>query len=103
MKHFILSLILLTFITGSVFAREAEDVQQDLEPGYAVLLLSFGDKKISVIKYVRSVRGISLKEAKDLVESVPSFVKGGMTLEDAGDMLDQLEAMGAQGEIREIE
>jgi large subunit ribosomal protein L7/L12 len=103
MKHFTLSLILLTFITGLVFAQEAEDVQQDLEPGYAVMLLSYGDKKLSVIKYVRSVRGISLKEAKDLVESAPSFVKGGMTLEDANDMLDQLEALGAQGEIREIE
>ncbi len=66
---------------------------------FNVILKSFGDKKIQVIKEVRALTALGLKEAKDLVEGVPKPVKQGVTKEEAEAAKKQLEAAGAGVEI----
>lgn len=67
---------------------------------FDVVLASFGDKKINVIKVVRSLTGLGLKEAKDLVESAPAPIKEAVTKDEAEDMKKQLEEAGAQVELK---
>jgi len=67
---------------------------------FDVILEGFGDKKISVIKEVRAITALGLKEAKDLVESVPAKVKEGLSKEDAEKIKAQLEAAGATVSIK---
>lgn len=67
---------------------------------FDVVMTTFGDKKIQVIKEVRAITGLGLKEAKALVESVPVPVKEGIAKEDAEKVKEQLEAAGAQVEIK---
>jgi len=67
---------------------------------FDVVLDSFGDKKIGVIKVVRSITGLGLKEAKDLVEGAPSKVKEGVSKEDAAKFKKELEAEGATVSIK---
>jgi len=67
---------------------------------FNVILQAFGDKKIQVIKEVRAITGLGLKEAKDMVEGVPATVKEGLSKEDAEKIKAQLEAAGAQVEIK---
>ena len=61
---------------------------------FTIMLVSAGDKKINVIKEVRAITGLGLKEAKDLVESTPKTLKEGVSKEDAEDTKKQLEAVG---------
>ena len=65
-----------------------------------VVLTGFGEKKVAVIKVVRSVTGLGLKEAKDLVEGVPSPVKEGISKADAEELKKQLEESGATVDIK---
>ncbi|MBN1908567.1 MAG: 50S ribosomal protein L7/L12 [Pirellulales bacterium] len=67
---------------------------------FDVVLEGFGDKKIGVIKVVRSATGLGLKEAKDLVEGVPSKVKEGISKEDAEKLKTELEEAGATVSIK---
>jgi large subunit ribosomal protein L7/L12 len=67
---------------------------------FDVVLESFGDQKIGVIKVVRSATGLGLKEAKDLVEGVPGKVKEGVSKEDAEKLKADLEAAGATVSIK---
>ena len=67
---------------------------------FDVVLASFGDKKINVIKEVRAITGLGLKEAKELVEGVPSAVKEGVTKEEAAEMKEKLEGAGASVEVK---
>ena len=67
---------------------------------FDVVLTSFGDKKINVIKVVRQVTSLGLKEAKDLVESAPTPVKEGAEKEEAEEIKGKLEAAGAQVELK---
>jgi len=67
---------------------------------FAVVLEAFGDKKIGVIKVVRAATGLGLKEAKDLVEGVPSKVKEGISKEDAEKLKKELEEAGATVSIK---
>ena len=67
---------------------------------FDVVLESFGDNKIAVIKVVRAVTGLGLKEAKDLVEGCPKNVKEGISKEDAEKLKEQLVAAGATVEIK---
>ena len=67
---------------------------------FDVILASFGDNKIGVIKEVRAITGLGLKEAKDLVEAAPKALKEGATKEDADKIKAQLEAAGAKVEIK---
>jgi large subunit ribosomal protein L7/L12 len=67
---------------------------------FDVVLTGFGDKKIQVIKEVRALTGLGLKEAKDLVEGVPKPVKEGLSKDDAEAAKKQLEAAGATVELK---
>jgi large subunit ribosomal protein L7/L12 len=67
---------------------------------FDVILLSAGDKKIQVIKEVRAITGLGLKEAKDLVEGAPKPVKEGVNKEEAAKMKAQLEAAGGQVDVK---
>ena len=67
---------------------------------FTVFLTSFGEKKINVIKEVRAITGLGLKEAKDLVEAAPKEVKAGVGKKDADEMKKKLEAAGAKVELK---
>jgi len=67
---------------------------------FTIFLASAGDKKINVIKEVRSITGLGLKEAKDLVEAAPKEVKAGVAKKDAEEAKKKLEAAGAKVELK---
>ena len=67
---------------------------------FDVVLTGFGDKKLGVIKVIREITGLGLKEAKDLVEGCPKNVKEGISKEDAEKLKEQLVAAGATVEIK---
>lgn len=67
---------------------------------FNVVMTSFGDNKVGVIKVIRAITGLGLKEAKDLVEAAPTTVKEGASKADAEDMKKQLEEAGAAVEIK---
>lgn len=67
---------------------------------FDVVMSSFGENKVSVIKVVRTVTGLGLKEAKDLVESAPSSIKEGVPKDEAEEVKKQLEEAGAQVEVK---
>ena len=67
---------------------------------FSVFLASAGDKKINVIKEVRAITGLGLKEAKDLVEAAPKEVKGGVAKKEAEEFKKKLEAAGAKVELK---
>ena len=67
---------------------------------FTVFLAAAGDKKINVIKEVRSITGLGLKEAKDLVEAAPKEIKAGVAKKDADEMKKKLEAAGAKVELK---
>ena len=67
---------------------------------FTVILAAAGDKKIEVIKEVRAITGLGLKEAKDLVEGAPKTVKDGVNKDDAGKIKAQLEKVGAKVELK---
>ena len=67
---------------------------------FSIFLASAGDKKINVIKEVRAITGLGLKEAKDLVEGAPKEAKGGVAKKDAEEFKKKLEAAGAKVELK---
>ena len=67
---------------------------------FIVFLSSFGEKKINVIKEVRAITGLGLKEAKDLVEAAPKEVKAGVAKKEAEEIKAKLEAAGAKVELK---
>jgi large subunit ribosomal protein L7/L12 len=67
---------------------------------FTVMMTSFGEKKIEVIKEVRAITGLGLKEAKDLVEAAPKAVKEGVSKAEAEKLKAQLEAAGAKVELK---
>ena len=67
---------------------------------FTVMLTAAGDKKINVIKEVRAITGLGLKEAKDLVEAAPKEIKGGVAKKDAEEFKKKLEAAGAKIELK---
>ena len=80
---------------GAAAAAPAEEKTE-----FTVVLASAGDKKIEVIKEVRAITGLGLKEAKDLVEGAPKTVKEGVNKADAEGMKKKLEAVGAKVELK---
>ena len=80
-------------------AAEGLAEQAEEKTSFDVILKEFGDKKIQVIKEVRAMTGLGLKEAKDLVDNVPKPVKEGLNKEEAESAQKQLEAAGAVVEI----
>ena len=79
-------------------AGEVQEAEEQTE--FDVQLTSFGDKKIAVIKVVREVTSLGLKEAKDLVESAPVAVKEGVSKEEADEVKGKLEEAGGQAEVK---
>jgi large subunit ribosomal protein L7/L12 len=80
---------------GGAAAAPAEEQTE-----FTVVLAAAGDKKIEVIKEVRAITGLGLKEAKDLVEAAPKPVKEGASKDEAEKLKKQLEAAGAKVEIK---
>ena len=76
----------------------AEAVEEQTE--FDVVMSSFGANKVSVIKAVRSITGLGLKEAKDLVESAPTTVKEGASKDESDEIKKQLEEAGASVEVK---
>lgn len=79
-------------------AGPAVAVEEQTE--FNVVLTSFGANKVPVIKVVREITGLGLKEAKDLVEGVPSHVKDGVSKTEAADIKKKLEEVGAAVEVK---
>ena len=77
-------------------AAQAEEEQTTFD----VVLLGSGDKKINVIKEVRAITGLGLKEAKDFVEGAPNPVREGITKDEAEQLKNQLEGAGASVEVK---
>ena len=84
-------------MAGPAVQAEAEEAEE--KTSFDVILKEFGDKKIQVIKEVRALTALGLKEAKDLVDGVPKPVKEGVSKEEAEAAQKQLEAVGAVVEI----
>ncbi len=80
---------------GGGDAAEAEEQTE-----FDVMLTSFGDKKINVIKVVREVTSLGLKDAKELVESAPVAVKEGISKDEAAEVKSKLEDAGAQVDLK---
>ena len=80
---------------GGAAAPAGEDKSE-----FSIFLASAGEKKINVIKEVRAITGLGLKEAKDLVEAAPKEVKGGVAKKEAEEFKKKLEAAGAKVELK---
>jgi large subunit ribosomal protein L7/L12 len=88
---------------GTVMVAAADGgggAEAEEQTEFDVLLESFGEKKIGVIKVVRSATGLGLKEAKDLVEAAPSKIKEGVSKEEAEKVKGELDAAGATVSIK---
>ncbi len=83
---------------GPAAGGEAAAVEEKTE--FDVVLASFGSNKVGVIKAVRSITGLGLKEAKDLVESAPAPLKEGVSKDEAEEVKKQLEEAGATVEVK---
>ena len=76
------------------------EAEAEEQTAFDVVLTAFGDQKIQVIKVVRALTGLGLKEAKDVVEGAPKSIKEGVTKDEAEDAKKQLEEAGATVEIK---
>ena len=85
-------------VAGPAAGPAAAAVEEQTE--FTVMLAAIGDKKIEVIKEVRAITGLGLKEAKDLVEAAPKAVKEFVTKDEAEKLKKQLEAVGAKVELK---
>lgn len=83
---------------GAAGAGAGEAAEEQTE--FDVILAAAGDKKINVIKEVRAITGLGLKEAKDLVEGAPKPVKEGVDKDEANKIKEQLEGVGAKVEVK---
>lgn len=81
---------------GPVAAEAAAETKDEFD----VILTSFGEKKIQVIKEVRAITGLGLKEAKELVEGVPKAVKEAVTKDEAAEIQKKIEAAGGQVDLK---
>lgn len=84
----------------AVAAPAAAAAASEEKTEFTVHMASFGDNKVSVIKAIRTITGLGLKEAKDLVDGAPSVVKEGVSKDAAADIKKQLEEAGATVEIK---
>ncbi len=89
-------------VAGSAAAQSpgAVSAQEEEKATFAVVLASSGDKKIQVIKEIRTVTNLGLKEAKDLVEGTPKTIKEGVSKQEAEEIKKKLEAQGAKVELK---
>ena len=87
-------------VAAPAAAGGGEGAAAEEKTSFTVVLASIGDKKINVIKEIRAITNLGLKEAKDLVESAPKPIKEGATKEEADKIKASLEAVGATIEIK---
>ena len=87
-------------VAAAVAAPTAVAPQEDEKTDFTVVLSSFGDNKVAVIKVVRQITGLGLKEAKDLVEGVPNSIKENIERAEADEIAKQLQEAGATCEIK---
>ncbi|HXH87694.1 MAG TPA: 50S ribosomal protein L7/L12 [Gaiellaceae bacterium] len=85
---------------GAAGGGDSGGAAAEEQTAFDVMLTATGDKKIQVIKVVRAVTGLGLKEAKDLVDGAPSAVKEGVTQDEADSVKAQLEEAGATVELK---
>ncbi|SCW30962.1 50S ribosomal protein L7/L12 [Borreliella japonica] len=85
-------------VGGGAASTGSADSEEQTE--FDVILMSFGDSKINVIKEVRAITGLGLGEAKALVESAPKAIKEGLSKSDAEELKKKLEAVGAKVEVK---
>ena len=85
-------------VAGAAVAAAAPAAEEKTE--FDVILKAFGDKKLDVIKAIRSITGLGLKEAKDMVEGAPKTVKEGVSKDEADKIAEELKAAGAEVEIK---
>ena len=86
-------------VAGAAGAAPAAAAAEE-KTEFDVILASFGEKKLDVIKAVRGITGLGLKEAKDLVEGAPKAIKEGVSKEEADKVAEELKATGATVEIK---
>ncbi len=86
-------------VAGAAAGAAAAPAEEE-KTEFDVILKSFGDKKLNVIKVVREITGLGLKEAKDLVEGAPKTLKEGVSKADAEAIAKQLTDAGAEAEIK---
>lgn len=87
-------------IAAAPAAGSSEAAAEEVKTEFDVVLTAIGEKKINVIKEVRAITGLGLKEAKEFVESAPKTVKEGIPQEEADALKAKLEAVGATAEIK---
>ena len=87
-------------VSAAPAAGATEEAAAEEKDEFIVMLTSAGDKKINVIKEVRAVTALGLKEAKDLVEGAPKEVKSGVNKKEAEEIKTKLEAAGAKVELK---
>ena len=85
----------LTVVEAAELSKQLEEKSE-----FSLFLAAAGDKKINVIKEVRAITGLGLKEAKDLVEGAPKEVKTGVNKKEAEEIKQKLEAAGAKVELK---
>jgi large subunit ribosomal protein L7/L12 len=81
---------------GPAAGGEAEEAKDEFD----VVLVSFGDKKIQVIKEIRGITGLGLKEAKELVEGAPTNIKEGVPKDEAAEIQKKIEEAGGQVDVK---
>ncbi|MDG1177474.1 MAG: 50S ribosomal protein L7/L12 [SAR324 cluster bacterium] len=87
-------------VAAPATAGGAADAPAEEKTEFNVILTSFGEKKINVIKEVRGITGLGLKEAKEAVEAAPKAIKEGVSKEEAEEIIKKLEEAGASAEIK---
>lgn len=87
-------------VAGAAVAGGAAAAAEEEKTEFDVVLKAFGDKKLDVIKAVRNITGLGLKEAKDMVEGAPKTVKEGVSKDEANKIAEELKAAGAEVEIK---
>ena len=87
-------------VAAAPAAGSSEAAAEEVKTEFDVVLTAIGEKKINVIKEVRAITGLGLKEAKEVVESAPKTVKEGIPQEEADALKAKLEAVGATAEIK---
>ncbi len=84
----------------AVAAAAPAEAAAEEKDEFDVILISSGDKKIQVIKEVRAITGLGLKEAKDLVESAPAPIKEGVSKDEAAALREKIERAGGQVDVK---
>ena len=87
-------------VAAMAAAPAAAEAAAEEKTEFDVVMTSFGSNKVAVIKAVRALTGLGLKEAKDAVEGVPSTIKEGVSKDEAADVKKQLEEAGASVEVK---